>query len=387
METLQDKKFDAKLDLVIDLLNDNDINIHKLISEYQDAPLVSKLLGLDTTITQQDLNDLEEKLAGNEHHKDFRDTVSFARNLIVNWLIEDAIVIIAERNGLEVNHTGKDGKRELLQGWRATSDPDLEFTMKESKLWVEVIANFPTANFDSYWEQTGEFDLRDYKLKSLKEKAKTQKTIVLGINVKQKKFFTFQIHENIEATLGPEPKFGGKPAMKIKFPGGKPTLQGFGNLPYALKNITRQKIYKPLREGKELQDLITQYFEVQRGFCVVTENTDNNLLHVQYKVTTDELNLYYVYAQLSEDNYTVQIPVDHLLNNYDFGFQFSFSNKEEILYWDGSVLKHHIEYNLNKKKVWEQYLDRETKTMLTLPTKYLPSLQVGKLSQDFQKIL
>ena len=100
MENLRDKKFDDKLDLVIDLLNDNDINIHKLISQYQDAPLVSKLLGLDTTITQQDLNDLEEKLAGNEHHKDFRDTVSFARNLIVNWLIEDAIVIIAERTGL-----------------------------------------------------------------------------------------------------------------------------------------------------------------------------------------------------------------------------------------------------------------------------------------------
>ena len=387
MENLRDSKFDEKLDLVIDLLNDNEINIHKLISKYQDAPLVSKLLGLDTTITQQDLNELEQKLAGNEHHKDFRDTVSFARNLVVNWLIEDAIVILAERNDLKVNHTGKDGKRELLQGWRANSDPDLEFTLDESKLWVEVIANFPTANFDSYWEQSGEFDLRDYKLKTLKDKAKNQKTIVLGINVKQKKFFTFQIHENTEGVLGPEPKFGGKPAMKIKFPGGKPTLQSFDNLPYALKNITRQKIYKPLRPGNELEDMITQYFEVQRGFCVVTKNTDRNLIHVQYKVTTDNLNLHYVYAQQATDNSVVQIPVDHIMNNYDFGFQFSFNNKDQILYWDGSVLKHHIEYNLVKKKVWEQYLDRETKTMLVLPADYVPSLQVGRISEDFQKIL
>ena len=42
--------FEAKLDLVIDLLNDNNINIHKLLDSYQDTQLLRRILELDTTI-------------------------------------------------------------------------------------------------------------------------------------------------------------------------------------------------------------------------------------------------------------------------------------------------------------------------------------------------
>lgn len=391
METLQDKRFADKLDLVISLLNDNNINIHKLIATYKDSELISKVLGLNPVVTQEDLSLLEEKLVGNEHHKDFRDTISFARNLIINWLLEDLIYYKAIEGGLEVQHTGNDGQRELLKGWKASSDPDLFVKLnvqnQESEIWCEVIANFPTKNFDSFWEETGYFDLRDYKLKNLLNKAKTKKTIVLGINVKQKKFFTFQIHDQIESLdYSAEEKFGNKLTKKVMFPGGKPTLNSFDKLPYILKNITRQKIYKPLQKGNELESLITQYFEVQRGFCVFTPSTDRNLLHVKGKVVTDEAQMYYVYYQQAEDNHTIHIPVDHILNDYDWGFQYSPSEKDKLYYWEGSVLKHHIEYNLNKKKVWEVYLSRDKLTLI-LPTKYVPSINIGKLSEDFQKIL
>jgi len=156
---------------------------------------------------------------------------------------------------------------------------------------------------------------------------------------------------------------------------------------YSVKNVLRNRVYKPLQVGYELEGVITQYFEVSRGFCIATVNTDKDLLHVNMKVTTDEAQLYYVYYQEAENNHTVNIPVDHIMNDYDFGFQFSFNDKGRIIYWDGSTIKHHILYNLKQKKVWEQWLDRETKSILQLPMKYVPGVKVARLSEDFQKIM
>ena len=38
------------------------------------------------------------------------------------------------------------------------------------------------------------------------------------------------------------------------------------------------------------------------------------------------------------------------MNDYDFGFQFSFEDKGRLIYWEGATLKHHILYNLKQKK-------------------------------------
>jgi|DEB0MinimDraft_10_1074344.scaffolds.fasta_scaffold01819_15 hypothetical protein len=386
-KTLQDTKFDSKLDLVIDLLNDHDINIFKVIDTYEDSKLVKKILGLDSTMSEADMIQLENKLIGNEHHKDYRTTLQFARNLVMNWLIEDFVYYMLRKQDIEVKRTGKDGHRKLLKGWNASSDPDLQCKINNNNLWIEVIANYPTQSFDSFWESEGYYDLRDYKLKNLKSKSYKDKTIVLGVNVKQKKYFTMQITPDLQSLdYSPEEKFGNKLTKKVMFPGGKPTLTDFSKLHYSVRNMLRQIAYHPLTEGKEMESLITQYFETQRGFCVATQNTDKNLIHVKTKVVTDEAQIYYVYYQEGKNSSEIEIPVDHIMNDYDYGFQFSFDNKSKLYCWEGSVLKHYIQYNLKDKKVWEAYLNKDRDTLI-LPAKYVPNIKEIKLSQKFQEIL
>jgi len=383
------ERHNFKLDLVIALLNEHEINIHKLIATYEDKEMINKVLGFTVEpMTEEDHKELSEKLQGNEHHKDFRNDLEFARNLIIGWLLEDFVYFHLKKQGLDIQRTGNDSGRKLLKGHLASGEPDLLVKQNGYKLWVEVIANFPTKNYDSFWEEEGYFDLRDYKLKNLKMKSKTDRTIVLGINVKQQKYFTMQITEALEGRpFSAEEKFGNKNTIKIDFPGGKPTLNPTDKLAYTIKNVLRNRVYKPLQVGYELEGVITQYFEVVRGFCIATVNTDKDLLHVNMKVTTDEAQLYYVYYQEAENNHTVNIPVDHVMNDYDFGFQFSFEDKGRLIYWEGATLKHHILYNLKQKKVWEQWLDRDTKSILKLPMKYVPGVKVIKLSEDFQKIM
>tara|TARA_Y100000004_G_scaffold195276_1_gene261871 strand:- start:104 stop:1258 length:1155 start_codon:yes stop_codon:yes gene_type:complete len=383
------ERHEYKLDLVIALLNEHNINIHKLIGTYEDKEMINKVLGFTVEpMTNEDYKELSEKLQGNEHHKDFRNDLQFARNLIIGWLLEDFVYIYLKKQGVDIQRTGNDSGRKLLKGHLASGEPDLLAKLNGYKLWIEVIANFPTKNYDSFWEEKGYFDLRDYKLKNLKLKSKTDRTIVLGLNVAQQKYFTMQVTEALEGRpFSPEEKFGNKNTIKIDFPGGTPTLNPVEKMQYSVKNVLRNRVYKPLQVGYELEGVITQYFEVSRGFCIATVNTDKDLLHVNMKVTTDEAQLYYVYYQEAENNHTVNIPVDHIMNDYDFGFQFSFNDKGRIIYWDGSTIKHHILYNLKQKKVWEQWLDRETKSILQLPMKYVPGVKVARLSEDFQKIM
>ena len=385
---MKDSKFDAKLDLVIALLNENNINVHKLINTYKDSKLIYKVIGLAAEMDEAAWAELEEKLAGNDHHKDYRSTIQFARNMVINWLIEDATALILQSQGLKVTNSGGDGQREFLKGWKANSDPDLKINWDGREMWCEVIANFPTANYDSYWEEKGHFDLRDYKLDKLLKKSKSLPTIVLGINVKQQKYFTHKIHDQIiKLPKTEESNFGGKETTKVVFPNEKPTLNDFSKIAYTIKNILRDRQFKPLRPGYELEDFMTQYFEEQRGFCVAVETTDKDLLHVKYKITTEELQLYYVYFQEAEHNNTIKIPVDHIMNDYDWGFQYSFNDKPHLLYLQGPVIKHHILYNLKQKKVWEQWLDRETKSVLEIPTRYFPSIQKIQVHPNFLKIM
>ena len=91
-------QFETKLDLVIDLLNDNNINVHTLLNSYEDTKFLRRIIELDTSWTEEDQTKLEHKLSGNEHHKDTRDLKTFAQSLVINWLIEDFAYTILKRH-------------------------------------------------------------------------------------------------------------------------------------------------------------------------------------------------------------------------------------------------------------------------------------------------
>jgi len=379
-------QFETKLDLVIDLLNDNNINVHTLLNSYEDTEFLRKVIELDNTWTEEDQTKLERKLSGNEHHKDTRDLKTFAQSLVINWLIEDFAYTILKRHNFNVKRTGGDQNRELLQGSQVKPSADLLIDDKQ-KLNIEVIASFPYAGGQSFWVDNGFFDLRDNKLKHLLNMSRTETTIVLGILVASKQYFTMKIHDEIETRKeSTETNFGNKLTTKVIFPNGRPTTHEAKNLPYTIKNITREKVFTPLDPDNKIGSFMEQYFEMQRGNCIAVVNTDKNILHSKLKVLTNEAQLYYVYYQESQDHDTIAIPQDHIINDYDFGFQFSFNDPTVMYWWQGEVIKHHILYNLKQKKVWEPYVDRKTDTLM-IPRRYFPQLQEIKIDKKFLNIL
>lgn len=379
-------QFETKLDLVIDLLNDNHINVHNLLNTYEDTQFLRKIIELDATWTDEDQAKLEQKLSGNEHHKDTRDLKSFAQSLVINWLIEDFAYTILKNHGFNVKKTGGDQRRELLQGSQVKPSADLLIDDKQ-KLNIEVIASFPYKGGESFWVDNGYFDLRDNKLNHLLNMSKTETTIVLGILVASKKYFTMKIHDDIQtAKESRETNFGNKLTTKVMFPNGRPTVHDAKNLPYTIKNITREKVYTPLDQENKMDSFIEQYFEMQRGNCIAVPNTDENILHTKLKVLTNEAQLYYVYYQEVENNDTIIIPQDHIINDYDFGFQYSFKDPTVMYWWQGEVIKHHILYNLKRKKVWESYINRTT-DMLMIPRKYFPQLNEIQIDKKFLEIM
>ena len=71
---------------------------------------------------------------------------------------------------------------------------------------------------------------------------------------------------------------------------------------------------------------MTQYFEVHRGGCMVLEPSEETT-HVKMRIATNDLQHYAVHYQEADEklgNGAVIIPLDHVTNDYDFGFQFDF---------------------------------------------------------------
>ena len=57
------ERHEYKLDLVIALLNEHNINIHKLIGTYEDKEMINKVLGFTVEpMTNEDYKELSEKL-------------------------------------------------------------------------------------------------------------------------------------------------------------------------------------------------------------------------------------------------------------------------------------------------------------------------------------
>ena len=183
-------------------------------------------------------------------------------------------------------------------------------------------------------------------------------------------------------------KFGNKYTTKVVFPGGKPNLKHLSKLPNLVLNIVQEKIYKPLDPNNKLGSFMQQYFEVHRGGCMVLEPSEETT-HVKMRTVTNDMQHYAVYYQEADaevGNSRVTIPLDHITNDYDFGFQYDFNEKDKILFWEGSVLKHHIVMNLEKHKVWEMYLDKDRENLL-LPANYVPNIKVLPISKKFQEIM
>ena len=173
-----------------------DLSVEQIINTYPQDTMFKKLFFKDS-LDADDMDDLKNTLLYTEHNKDSRDLISYAREVLFSWIIEDVLFYLLDRDNLEVCRFGSDSNRKFTNGMKILSDPDL-LIRNNQNVYLEVISNYPYAESDTYWESVGYFDLRDHKLKNLLFKSQNSKVFIIGINVKRCEFFIKEINKQME---------------------------------------------------------------------------------------------------------------------------------------------------------------------------------------------
>ena len=112
-----------------------------------------------------------------QHLKDNRDSVQYALNLLLGWIIEEAIVKFFKINGYDIDLYGGDVKRDFLP--YTSADADLVLKFKGKKFFIELITNYVGA-----WQTEHNIALRDNKYNKVIQK----NTFILGIDFKTQQY-------------------------------------------------------------------------------------------------------------------------------------------------------------------------------------------------------
>ena len=157
-----------------------------------------------------------------QHFKDKRQGFEYAVDLMLGWLVEDAVLIFLKKNNISSSLGGTDASREFLNKKQISSHADLSINKKQLTN-LEVFCDWSNT-----WERFNHADFRDQKFQSLK----TNDAKVLGISPKISKGFLLDVKE--KSCVFEKTDF-------IKGYGGKPG--------YTIKNI--RDFLCPLREVKK----------------------------------------------------------------------------------------------------------------------------------------
>lgn len=106
------------------------------------------------------------------HHRDSRLPYEYGVDLILGWLIEDAIILLLEEKGKKAILSGHDRFREFLHPRKISTQPDIKFMGKSGPKTLEIFSDWKGT-----WRTKDHADLRDNKFKKLKE----HETVMVGI--------------------------------------------------------------------------------------------------------------------------------------------------------------------------------------------------------------
>jgi hypothetical protein len=106
------------------------------------------------------------------YHRDRRQPHEYAVDLVLGWIVEDAVVKAIERAGTLVVLNGHDRYREFLSPRKISTQPDMIIQGKKSNRLLEIFSDWKDT-----WKKKGHADLRDNKF----ERLVAEKALLLGI--------------------------------------------------------------------------------------------------------------------------------------------------------------------------------------------------------------
>ena len=170
--------YSKKVDSCISAINHLGYDVLQIIARYKgehfpDGPEKSVCF---TQITNKDLNDsvydyLNEK-CNLAHFRDARLPYEYGIDLVLGWLIEDAVLVLLEEKGRKAILSGNDRYREFLSRQKISTQPDIKVEFNSGDRLLEIFSDWT-----STWRNKNHADLRDNKYAKLKR----EEAIMLGI--------------------------------------------------------------------------------------------------------------------------------------------------------------------------------------------------------------
>ena len=141
-------------------------------------------------------------------HKDSRSSVEYGIDLVLGWLLEDAMRLALIAKGLEVVLQGHDCEREFLTIREISQTPDFLVRKGQVERTVEVMCDWK-----STWRKKNHLDLRTNKHKRLVQDS----SLLLGISPESVDGLVIDLaNSTAQFEAGPIPGYGGKPGYTLK---------------------------------------------------------------------------------------------------------------------------------------------------------------------------
>ena len=160
---------------------------------------------------KRDYEDVYNNLKSCRHNRDGRTEMEYAQDLVCSWIFEDYLIYNLKLSGLNVELSGADFERKILQSSSVSSKSDLIIKGSKINIYIEVVNDYR-----GYWAKNKKVDLRDDKYLHIKSLASgNNKSFLLGIDFCNKKFFLFDINNNQDVKYEPFHYAYRKPAYSI----------------------------------------------------------------------------------------------------------------------------------------------------------------------------
>ncbi len=242
--------------LLDELLNEVGISVEQIVQSYPEGDLYLRLLGLKGAWAEQDSKAIEERVKGTRHHRNHRDVRTYIGDLLLGWVMQDAVTMLLRKAGYECHTAGADAARQLLTGRQVTEEPDLWLRTPTGEIWwLDVLTDYPMKRGAlSYWLEKKRCDLRDNKFKRLMEKREEGAQVgLIGVSIGTKKYFGLALTDDLMEELENPPKrnrriqrikthwpYGGKTAISLNLRLLGVQFHPFHEFPKGLPFVTEQ---------------------------------------------------------------------------------------------------------------------------------------------------
>lgn len=197
------------ISLLNELLREIGTSVEQIVQGYPEGDLYLRLLGLKEEWTEQDSKFVEKLVRGTRHHRNHRDVRTYIGDLLLGWVVQDAVTMLLRKAGYECLPAGADAARQLLTGRQVTEEPDLWLrTLTGEIWWLDVLTDYPMKRGAlSYWLEKKRCDLRDNKFKRLMEKREEGAQVgLIGVSIGTKKYFGLALTDDLMEELENPPK-------------------------------------------------------------------------------------------------------------------------------------------------------------------------------------